>query len=136
MEIIQPWQLYLILQADAIAATVGGFATMLGVLSITASIVLVAAVYVYNVSKGSTGIRPSTLWRCKWRLLLFYLFVAGAQSLSALIPSTKTAAIMFGVPAVVNNPTFQHETGEVYQLLKKALSDTVNKPEPPQEKKE
>ena len=46
MDIIQPWQLYLILQADAIAATVGGFATMLGVLSITATIVLVAAVCV------------------------------------------------------------------------------------------
>ena len=66
---------------------------------------------------------------------LIVTVVCTSHIVAALIPSTKTAAIMFGAPAVINNPTIQQETGEVYQLLKKALSDAVNKPEPPQEKK-
>ena len=107
---------------------------MLGVLCITVSVALVAGVFVHGASEGAAGIRPSTLWRCKWRLLLFYAAVPLSHLVVALMPDTKTAAIMFGVPAVINNPTFQQETGEVYQLLKKALSDTVQKKE--QEKKE
>lgn len=136
MDIIQPWQLYLILQADAISSTIGSVATIMAIVATIFSVVLVAGTCVYGASCGEAGIKPSTLWGFKWRLLSFYTAVLAVQVLAALVPSTKTAAIMFGVPAVVNNPTFQHETGEVYQLLKKALSDTVNKPEPPQEKKE
>ena len=134
MEIIEPWQLYLILQADNIRAMLCDLAGLAMVLAGTFTVAIAIGICIYGASSGDTGIAPSFMWRCRWRLLLFYLFVVGAQLLSALIPSTKTAAIMFGVPAVINNPTFQQETGEVYQLLKKALSDTVQRKE--QEKKE
>ena len=129
MEIIQPWQLYLILQADAISSTIGSVATITAIVATIFSVVLVAGTCVYGASCGEVGIKPSTLWGFKWRLLSFYTAVLAVQVLAALMPSTKTAAIMFGVPAVINNPTFQQETGEVYQLLKKALSDTVQKKE-------
>ncbi len=129
MEIIQPWQLYLILQADNIRAMLCGLAGLVAVLAGMFTAVIVIGSCVYGVSSGKTGIAPSFIWKVRWWLLLFYSFVVGTQLLSALIPSTKTAAIMFGVPAVVNNPTLQQETGEVYQLLKKALSDTVQKRE-------
>ena len=134
MEIIQPWQLYLILQADNIGAMVHGFAGRTGVIALMLTFAVAAGAVVHGATSGDIGIRPSAIWKVRWWLLLFYSFVVGTQLLSALIPSTKTAAIMFGVPAVINNPTFQQETGEVYQLLKKALSDTVQKRE--QEKKE
>jgi len=136
MDIIQPWQLYLILQADRFSAVGAGIAAAASISGLLIAISIGMGVVIYAVSSGETGVPPAFVWKRKWILLLFYGAVLSLQLLSALMPSTKTAAIMFGVPAVVNNPTFQHETGEVYQLLKKALSDTVNKPEPPQEKKE
>lgn len=129
MEIIQPWQLYLILQADNIGSMVCHLAGVAAFTAFALTILIVIGSVVYAVSSGETGIAPSTLRGFKWPLLLFYSSVAGMQLLSALVPSTKTAAIMFGVPAVINNPTFQQETGEVYQLLKKALSDIVQKKE-------
>ena len=129
MDIIQPWQLYLILQADNIGSMVCHLAGAVTFVAVVSTIAIAICIVVFGVSSGETGLAPSAVWRFKWLLLLFYSSVAGMQLLSALVPSTKTAAIMFGVPAVINNPTFQQETGEVYQLLKKALSDTVQKKE-------
>ena len=45
--------------------------------------------------------------------------------LTALIPSTKTAAAMVIVPAIANNETIRKESGELYGLAKQALRDAV-----------
>lgn len=136
MDVIQPWQLYLILQADSIREVGANVAFAASLTAVLISVAAGIGCFIYFASSGELGVSPYKLWRNKWSVLLFYTAVFAVNVVCSMIPSTKTAAIMFGVPAVVNNPTFQHETGEVYQLLKKALSDTVNKPEPPQEKKE
>ena len=134
MEIVQPWQLYLILQADNIGRLVGNIAGIITFISYLLTAFVGMGDTIYAVSAGEAGFSLSAIWKRKWALMLLYTFALVLQLLTALMPSTKTAAIMFGVPAVINNPTFQQETGEVYQLLKKALSDTVQKKE--QENKE
>lgn len=134
MEIIQPWQLYLILQADNIGRVMGEVANSFLIVSIPAMCISLAVSFISSFDRPSP---VAGLWKKKWWVIVLVgTLAAMLHIITALIPSTKTAAIMFGVPAVINNPTFQHETGEVYQLLKKALADTVNKPEPKPEKKE
>ena len=134
MEIIQPWQLYLILQADNISSVVENIAVFISwIAGIGTGIAGIASLFLcieLHVSDEVTN-----FWKKRWWLApLIVTVVCASHIVAALIPSTKTLAIMFGVPAVINNPTFQQETGEVYQLLKKALSDTVQKKE--QEKRE
>jgi hypothetical protein len=54
----------------------------------------------------------------------------------AFIPSSKTAAAMIVIPAIVNNEKFQGEAKELYDLAKRALSDEVTEPKGKGEKPE
>ena len=38
-----------------------------------------------------------------------------------LVPTTKEAYLIYGVPAIVNSETVQEESADVYQLLKRYL---------------
>lgn len=47
--------------------------------------------------------------------------ISAGVSISVFAPSTKTAAAMIVVPAIVNNETLQEDAGEFYDLAKDAL---------------
>jgi len=42
-----------------------------------------------------------------------------------LVPTTKEAYLIYGVPAIVNSETVQEESADVYQLLKRYLESRV-----------
>lgn len=46
-------------------------------------------------------------------------------TVATLLPSSKTAAAMVIVPAIANNETIRKESGELYDLAKQALRDSV-----------
>ena len=54
--------------------------------------------------------------------ILFILFVV----LAAATPSTKEAATIIVIPAIVNNETVQEETKELYNIAKDYLKDLAS----------
>lgn len=45
--------------------------------------------------------------------------------IATFLPSSKTAAAMVVLPAIVNNETIRKESGELYDLAKQALREAV-----------
>ena len=132
------WTIYWILQLD----NIGG---MVGVASVLAAILL-AVLIVYalicqnsnpeewisseykNKAQRALDRAPSVTKAAKKTGFL----LAGLLAFSAFLPTTKTAAAMVILPAIVNNERIQHEAGDLYQLAKQALANAVapDKPEP------
>lgn len=63
----------------------------------------------------------------KWAKRLLVVCSLSA-AVATLLPSTKTLAAMFIIPAVMNNETVQKEASELYTMAKDALKEAV-KPE-------
>jgi hypothetical protein len=55
----------------------------------------------------------------------FACVFATFTALNIALPSTKTAATMFIVPAIANNEAIHKEAGELYGLAKQALKEAV-----------
>lgn len=125
------WDVYWVMQLDSISSGIG---TIAGV-----GILLAAVLSVWNgvsnfdtaqfpslcdkdARRAACGARAKTRNRIAATALPLYL-------LAAFIPSTKTAAAMVVVPAIVNNQTLQNEAGELYDLAKRALSEAVGEKE-------
>lgn len=47
----------------------------------------------------------------------------------AFLPSSKTAAAMYVIPAIANNETLRSEAGDLYKLAKEALKQAVGSEE-------
>lgn len=114
--------IYLVMQSDSIAVAFN----VVGV--------------VFSVIFGVGALRSTVAWSGGdspgWPLIL--LWPAFGLSLmiaigSAFIPSTKTAATMYVVPAIVNNETLQEDAGEFYELAKDALRDAIGNEGTPDE---
>lgn len=148
MEIINPWLLYLVLQADSIrhfASSVGVFFAWVSVL---AWMVYVGALFIYKMEASSTSYNSTDRYRTScaesftslaksWKHMALLpgvtimLMMAGA-----MIPSTKSAAMLLVIPTIANSEVVQEEARELYDLAKLGLKELVDqqteKPVPPE----
>ena len=100
------WTIYWVLQLDAIRNAMG-FISFIGML-------IVPLGWAYSLDCIKRG------WAyvaCGFMTIAWLVAVA----LAIFLPSTKTAAAMVVLPAIVNNEAIRKESGELYDLAKQAL---------------
>lgn len=119
---INAFTIYLVLQLDSIHTMlfliflVGGIALAL----LTGVIAMVNDDFgVYSYSENPKEHSSWTWWKKHLHKMVGVVLVAGF--LSALLPSTKTAAAMFIIPAVANNERVQAEFEELYTIARDGL---------------
>jgi hypothetical protein len=125
--VISPWQIYLILQLDSFGSGFEYIAILGLVAAVTFALIGAldkegAANYPNHPaaeSKRKSGAAQHR--RASW----FFGASLLAGAFTCLLPSTRTAAAMFLIPAVANNETIQREAGELYTLAKDALANAV-----------
>ena len=109
---------YLVMQADAFKDSICAASLMLGIMC---PIILGWLSFLcHTFEHAKAGLFAGLL---AVLCICFGLFLALA---SGLTPSTKTAASMIVLPAIVNNETVMDEASDVYRLAKDALSDLVD----------
>ncbi len=124
---ISAWDIYWVLQLDSIGAAVfvlaGLFAGGAFGLALTGYFNLENSRVMPELP---TSQREAVEGKRQLRAAKAFAFVAiPFVALSALIPSSKTAAAMYVIPAVANNETLRKEAGELYGLAKDALKDAI-----------
>lgn len=126
------WDVYWVMQLDSIGAVAMCVAFVVSGLAAFASLWALAArgdcdpEAWYSPEYKAKALRNQSLWpRLFARARQLGLVAACLWTLSAFIPSTKTAAAMVVLPAIANNETIHREAGELYDLAKRALSEAV-----------
>ena len=114
MEVITPTQIYLIMQADSVV----GIAQPLAFCSSFTTIILLIA-YVLWKSEGYDDLAKIT---AKWIKCCVPITLV-ALLISTFMPSTRTLAAMYVIPAIANNEDVQHEAKELYDIAKKGLKE-------------
>jgi hypothetical protein len=124
---ITPWEIYWVLQLDSLRGCLLAFV----IIGATAAIIFaVVGAFERSSSHYKPGLEMSkreaarSIIELRWARRLACVTIP-LCFLMALIPSTKTAAAMFVVPAIVNNKAIQHEAGDLYQLAKEALREAI-----------
>lgn len=148
MEIINPWLLYMVLQADSIRDTIDSMGTFFAWISMVSWVVYIVAMLIYKTESNSTTYGSSASYRdsCaatftnlarSWkRMALLPLMSIALMVTEAMIPSTKTAAMLLVIPTIANSEVVQEEARELYDLAKLGLKELVDqqgdKPVPPE----
>lgn len=131
------WTIYWILQLDSI----NGLAGIVAILSAIAFIILFVGKKISadfaEIWADSPGHPEYKRYVAKERAATRALKPAAVclavfATVSAFLPSTRTAAAMVVLPAIANNETVQREAGDLYQLAKEALRNAAA---PKQDKK-
>lgn len=123
---ISPFEVYIILQLDALKSMLD----LAGVISTVAFVLSAFVLFFHTVDESPA---PAVIVKTARYALVV---VISALLLHAVLPSSKTAAAMFVLPAVVNNETVQGEAAELYGLAKQAFARlATDDPEPEEEAK-
>lgn len=130
---ISPWQIYIVMQLDS-----------LNIVLVITSAIAVAAICLTTLfgvfERGSSQNYPespiskreaenarSFFATAKKLALPTFALLAAA----ALLPSSKTAAAMYVIPAIANNEAIQAEAGDIYKLAKQGLTRLVSEEKKP-----
>jgi len=130
-ELISPWTLYWILRLDAIHGLCNVLQTTgYTICSLTTALVIIGAIIaITDKDKNLLAI----VNKVRKYLVPAWFIPIIATVLYVLIPTTKQAAVIYAVPTIVNSPTVQEETGEIYVLCKdwfiEAATQTVREGE-------
>ena len=107
---ITGWDIYWIMQLDTIIGLLGTVCAV--------SLIIAMAIFFTAAREGSSDeLRDAALKPFLWLLGIAAFFGLAAS----MVPSTKTAAMMYAIPAIVNNEELQDEAKEVYGLAKEGL---------------
>ena len=126
---ISPLEIYLIMQLDSIGlflAILGFALTVLTIALVFFQLASYDCSFDSQESKDQRKENRATARRITPRIALAAVVLMG---LSSLIPSTKTAAAMFVIPAIANNENIRREAGDLYQLAKQALTELATEKE-------
>lgn len=120
---ISPWEIYWVMQLDSIGAATRVLAVISAL--VAAAVWMVAGFMAMDAygDDDKAAAKKFAAYGFKPGIAAGVLLFA-----SAFIPSTKTAAAMFVIPAIANNEAIQREAGDLYQLAKDGLRELV-KPE-------
>ena len=133
---ITPFQIYLIGQLDNWQAALCTLSTTLIVLVLMTYGALILIVDWRPYCHDPHEKLPA--WR-RWRTVTM---VAGVLMLACglLLPNSKTAAAMWLLPKIANNPEIQKDAGDLYQLTIRYVKDklgedqSIGVPRPPEAK--
>jgi ABC-type Fe3+ transport system permease subunit len=117
--IISAWDIYLVMQLDSFNA-IACIAWIMMAIVVLVSLVIMA----FNTNHDYRGEKQAYDGGkniVKWLSgpLVFFLI------LNTILPSSKTAAAMIVIPAVLNNQSVQTEAKELYTLAKQGFADMV-----------
>lgn len=133
MEIINPWMLYLVLQADEIKNAVGTTSMLFAACAAAAGLITCMIQDLNRPNPYDTRENERSLWeveklrlqkRAKRAAIACVAFTLTAAA-SNLIPSSKDMAVLMVLPAIANNEAVQSEAREIYDLAKQGLKDLV-----------
>lgn len=134
MEIINPWLLYLVLQADSIRSfidSLGKFITLAGVMAWMAYIIALIICMADSYDQMYTTLVG--IWK---RMAVLPVLAIMFLMAAAAIPSTKSAAMLLVIPTLANSEVVQQEARELYDLAKLGLKELVvqeaEQPVPPE----
>lgn len=116
------WTIYWILQLDSLNTLfciLSVFATIGAGISVVAAIALSADLSAYDVEKKTKDFLHAQLIQKVAKCMSIVASIL--LLLAAFLPTTKTAAAMVILPAVVNNQKIQAEAGDLYNIAKQAL---------------
>lgn len=121
------WTIYWILQLDSIGAAFSFACTSMGIIWAALQLGCLAHAGEDHWSWNQQKLEGRKAAREKIRRSVRYLPYAFASllAINSLVPSTKTAAAMVVIPAIVNNESLKNDAGELYQLAKQALKNAV-----------
>lgn len=119
---ISPLELYFILQLDSIIGVLGFVSGMslFVICMIVLGIVIAHAADSYHENTVHERFAPYSKFIKKTAVVTV---VTGA--LATFLPSTKNAAAIVVIPAIVNNETIQREAADLYGMAKQALKDAI-----------
>lgn len=121
MTTIDAWTIYWVMQADSIKALLIVIAVIVAGLWVFWSIGTGICCQMAIVDRIESAKKDMKFAIVGW---VFATIVAFAAVIVAtLAPSTKTAATMIVLPAIVNNKDIQTEAKELYDIAKGALRD-------------
>lgn len=114
------WNIYLVMQADKVSAALNIFAAGVSVLCIISLVV-----WFMGIMPPTTevNVQYAEQWRRVFWKTLFVSILLWIGYLA--VPSTRTLAVMYVLPAVVNNEDVQSEARELYELAKEGLHQLV-----------
>lgn len=131
---ITAWDIYWVMQLDAIGAVVSFIAISLCL--ITAIAFVLGGINKYEASEWpsiSEGKKELGLARQAYAKRML-LPAATLLLLSALTPSTKTAAAMLIIPKIANSEVIRREADDLYTIAKEAMRNLA-KPDSSEEAK-
>lgn len=121
--------IYIITTVDQIAIFLGVLliANIIAVLAwtLTAGIVTNDKFYEYEkrIERGYTCNKPSLKW-IKWSILHVIVIIA-LGIMQALLPTSKSLALIWGIPAIVESEKIQILAGKTYDVLNIKLEQYV-----------
>lgn len=138
---ITAWDIYWVMQLDSFSAFSFTLALVLSLLSLFGCISIwwnkdfaelyedmpESRSYKKYIASANTG---------KKLAVRTFPFAIAFAFLSAILPSSKTAAAMLIIPAIANSVTIQNEAKDIYALAKQGLSELVKPDQPKPEKKD
>ena len=116
---ITAWEIYWVMQLDSIRGVLGLAAGLCG----TALVLMGAFIPLFMLEWDDSKFLRVFIYLSAPTLAFSVLIGTAGHS---FLPSSKTAAAMIVVPAIVNSEAIQDEAGEIYQLAKQALRDVVS----------
>lgn len=125
---ISAWQIYLVMQLDSINRVVTSFSVLCFMFGAFCSLWCFFNSEDDNWSwnEGKKEEREKARKPIIKRASRFFISSALLAALASLLPSTKTAAAMIVLPAIINNESVQREAGELYRIAKDALRSISN----------
>jgi len=129
-ELISPWTLYWILRLDTIHGimiTVQIFGYIaIGIGAICLAVCQVPSSQRDEKEREKEDISNKTLARVISRKLnICFPLLIFISVVYVLTPTTRQAAVIYALPALVNNQQMQSEAGEVYSLRKQWFTEQV-----------
>lgn len=117
--IISPWEIYLVMQLDSFNVITCIAWMMMAACMLISLIIMALNIDCY--SRSETQAYAGSKKIIKWLAgpLVFFL------ALNTILPSSKTAAAMIVIPAVLNNQSVQVEAKELYTLAKQGFAEMV-----------
>jgi len=114
MEIVTPFEIYLICQLDDLKAVLCTIAVLGTVIGTVSSIAILSCEDADDIPKSLK--RGANILACLGILCI---------GLAVATPSSKTMAMMKVIPAIANNEDVQGECKELYGLAKQGLKELV-----------
>lgn len=114
---ISAWDIYFVMQLDTIGAGLM-FIASLGWVPLVVAWMAVIDLFDTHWAAVTSAVAATLAW-------------LACCVAAILIPSSKTAAAMYLIPAIANNEAIQAEASDLYKLAKQGLSRLVELPAEP-----